>query len=133
MAATSGSAASGAGPDLSDRLLKAAIDCLDDSKAENIVSIDLSGKSAMADHMIVASGRSHRHVGAVADRLIETLKKAGCRAPRVEGMAHADWVLIDAGDVVVHVFRPEVRDFYNLERLWSSDAPEENPTDRLAN
>ncbi|MGD1933772.1 MAG: ribosome silencing factor [Candidatus Phaeomarinobacter sp.] len=113
----------------SDRLRAAALACLDDTKAEDIVTIDLAGKSSMADCMVIASGRSQRHVGSVADYLVEALKKAGCKAPRVEGMTHADWVLIDAGDIVVHVFRPEVRDFYNLERLWSSDMPE----DQLAN
>lgn len=134
-ASPAGSAGTGTetGGDQSDRLCKAALVCLDDSKAENIVTIDLAGKSAMADHMIVASGRSHRHVGAVADRLIEAMKQAGCRTPRVEGMTHCDWVLIDAGDVVVHIFRPEVRDFYNLERLWSSDTPDDAPADRRAN
>lgn len=96
------------------------------------MSIDLAGKSAVTDHMVIASGRSHRHVGAVADRLTEALKKAGCPAPRVEGLTHCDWVLVDAGDVVVHVFRPEVRDFYNLERLWSADTPQDRPAAKAA-
>ncbi len=94
---------------------------LDDSKAEEIVSIDIGGKTSIADHMIVASGRSHRHVGAIADHLTRDLKKAGCGAPRVEGMPHCDWVLVDAGDVIVHLFRPEVRGFYNLEKMWSAE------------
>jgi ribosome-associated protein len=113
----------------SERIREAALACLDDTKAEDIVTIDLTGKSSIADSMVIASGRSQRHVGSVADYLVEAVKKAGCKSPRVEGMTHCDWVLIDAGDVVVHVFRPEVRDFYNLERLWSSDMPE----DQLAN
>lgn len=75
--------------------------------------------------MVVASGRSSRHVGAIADQLIEKLKQAGRKGLRVEGMPHCDWVLVDAGDVVVHVFRPEVRSFYNLEKLWSEQAPQE--------
>lgn len=79
----------------------------------------------MADYMIVASGRSQRHVGAVADQLTKKLKSQGYGKAHVEGMPHCDWVLIDAGDVIVHVFRPEVREFYNLERLWSADAPDE--------
>jgi ribosome-associated protein len=87
-------------------------------KAEDTTSIDLRGKTTIADTMVVTSGRSNRHVGAVADRVLEDLRKAGVRNLRVEGMPHCDWVLIDAGDVLVHVFRPEVRDFYNLEKMW---------------
>ena len=95
--------------------------CLDDDKAEQIVRIDLAGKSEIADHMVVATGRSTRHVAAIADHLIEKLKGAGHGRPRVEGMQTCDWVLVDAGDVIVHLFRPEVRDFYNLEKMWSAD------------
>jgi ribosome-associated protein len=91
----------------------------DDMKAEDTVTIDLSGKSTIGDYMVVTSGRSQRHVGAVADRVIEKLEKAGVDGIRVEGMPHCDWVLIDAGDVIVHVFRPEVRAFYNLEKMWA--------------
>ena len=87
-------------------------------KAEDTTSIDLRGKTTIADTMVVTSGRSNRHVGAVADRVLEDLRKAGVANLRVEGMPHCDWVLIDAGDVIVHVFRPEVRDFYNLEKMW---------------
>jgi ribosome-associated protein len=87
-------------------------------KAEDIVNIDLAGKTSIADAMVVASGRSQRHVGSVADRVVKGLGEAGLRGVRVEGMRQADWVLIDAGDVVVHLFRPEVRSFYNLERMW---------------
>jgi ribosome-associated protein len=94
---------------------------LDDMKAEDTITIDLNGKSSLADCMVVTSGRSNRHVGAVADRILESLKKAGIPDVRVEGMPHCDWVLIDAGDVIVHVFRPEVRAFYNLEKMWAGD------------
>ncbi len=95
---------------------------LDDDKAEDIVLIDLKGKSPMADSMIVASGRSHRHVGALADHVLRALKDAGFGRARVEGLPHCDWVLIDAGDLVVHLFRPEVRTFYNIEKIWSVDS-----------
>ncbi|WP_370543771.1 MULTISPECIES: ribosome silencing factor [unclassified Hyphobacterium] len=97
---------------------------LEDDKAEDIISIDLRGKSSVTDFMIIASGRSHRHVGAIADHVIRALKESGHGRARAEGLATADWVLIDAGDVVVHLFRPEVRTFYNLERMWSVDSPE---------
>ena len=95
---------------------------LDDDKAQDIVLIDLRGKSAMADAMIIASGRSHRHVGAIADHLLRTLKDLGLGKARVEGLPHCDWVLIDAGDVIVHLFRPEVRAFYNIEKIWSVES-----------
>jgi ribosome-associated protein len=95
--------------------------CLDDMKAEDTITINLTGKSSFADAMIVTSGRSNRHVGAIADRVLESLKKAGLPDVRVEGMPNCDWVLIDAGDVIVHVFRPEVRAFYNLEKMWAGD------------
>jgi ribosome-associated protein len=91
-------------------------------KAEDTITIDLRDKSSLADAMVVTSGRSHRHVGSVADRVVENLSKAGCRDLRVEGLPHCDWVLIDAGDVIVHVFRPEVRAFYALEKMWSGTA-----------
>ena len=92
---------------------------LDDMKAEDTTTIDLTGKTSIADAMVVTSGRSNRHVGAVADRVVQDLKRAGVTGIRVEGMPHCDWVLIDAGDVIVHVFRPEVRAFYNLEKMWA--------------
>ncbi len=98
---------------------------LDDAKAEQVVTIGLDDKTAIADNMVVASGRSNRHVGAIADQLVEKLKAAGRRDLRIEGMPQCDWVLVDAGDVVVHIFRPEVRSFYNLEKLWSAHAPDE--------
>ena len=92
---------------------------LDDMKAEDTVTIDLTGKTSIGDYMVVTSGRSNRHVSAVADRVLNELAEAGLPDVRVEGMPHCDWVLIDAGDVIVHVFRPEVRAFYNLEKMWA--------------
>ena len=91
-------------------------------KAEDAVTIDLTGKSSIADAMVVASGRSNRHVSAVADSVIEGLEQAGVRGICVEGKRNGDWVLIDAGDIVVHVFRPEVRAFYDLEKMWAGTA-----------
>ena len=93
-------------------------------KAEDVVTIDLTGKSTIGDYMVVASGRSHRHVGAVADNVLKDLDEAGVPGARVEGMPHCDWVLIDAGDLIVHVFRPEVRAFYNLEKMWAGALPQ---------
>lgn len=104
-----------------EALAKAILVSLEDSKAEEIVSIDIRGKSSLADVMVVASGRSHRHVGAIADRLLKDLGDAGYRDLKVEGLPHCDWVLVDTGDVLVHVFRPEVRGFYNLEKMWQAD------------
>jgi ribosome-associated protein len=92
---------------------------LDDMKAEDTVSIDLTGKSSIGDYMVVTSGRSQRHVASIADHVVKDLEQSGDGRVRVEGMRQADWVLIDAGDVIVHVFRPEVRAFYNLEKMWS--------------
>lgn len=89
-------------------------------KAEDITTIDLSGKSSIGDYMVVATGRSQRHVASVADNVVDKAKEAGVQRVRVEGMKQGDWVLIDAGDVIVHVFRPEVRGFYNLEKMWAS-------------
>lgn len=102
------------------RALDIVLTSLDDSKAEDIVSIDIQGKSSIGDYMVVASGRSHRHVAAVTDHLIKALKEAGFGFPRVEGQSSADWVLIDTGDIIVHVFRPEVREFYNIEKMWQA-------------
>ena len=96
---------------------------LDEDKAQDVVLIDLKDKSSVADSLIVASGRSHRHVGALADHLLRALKDQGMGRCRVEGMPHCDWVLIDAGDVIVHLFRPEVRSFYNIEKIWAVEAP----------
>jgi len=94
------------------------LDSLDEDQALDVVSIPLEGKSSIADFMIVASGRSTRQVAAIATKLAERVKTAGYGSPRIEGLPAADWVLIDTGDVVVHLFRPEVRTFYNLERMW---------------
>ncbi len=102
-----------------DETLRIVLARLDDMKAEDTTTIDLRKDSALADYMVVTSGRSNRHVGSVADRVLEDLRDAGLSGIRVEGMPQCDWVLIDAGDVIVHVFRPEVRTFYNLERLWT--------------
>ena len=102
--------------------LRLVLDSLDEMKAENVVSIDVTGKTPMTDFMVVASGRSHRHVSAIADRLMRDLKTGGLDGVKAEGLASCDWVLIDSGDVVVHLFRPEVREFYNLEKMWSADA-----------
>ena len=110
---------------LAAALLATVQSSLEDAKAEDIVAVDLGGKSPIADHMVIASGRSSRHVSAVADKLLQTLKAEAAGPIRIEGLAQADWVLIDAGDVIVHIFRPEVRSFYNLEKLWSSEAPVE--------
>lgn len=95
---------------------------LDDDKADDIVIVDLSGKCSFADKMIVASGRSRRHVGSLANKLQEKLRQAGMPALSVEGTETCEWVLIDAGDVIVHLFRPETRDFYNIEKMWSIPA-----------
>ena len=118
----SGFAAFSANP---GKLLDVVIETLDDAKAEKIVSIDLKGKTSIGDQMVVASGRSQRHVGAIADNLVRKLKEAGFGKARVEGTPQCDWVLIDTGDVIVHIFRPEVREFYNLEKMWSADRPME--------
>lgn len=102
-------------------IAKAVLASLEDSKAEDIVTLDIAEKSSLADLMIVASGRSHRHVGALADRLLHDLLEIGVRENRIEGLPHCDWVLVDLGDVLVHLFRPEVRGFYNLEKMWSAE------------
>ena len=97
---------------------------LDEDQAQETISIPLAGKSSIADHMVIASGRSTRHVSAIAEKLAQRIKQEAGRHVRVEGLPNADWVLIDAGDVVVHLFRPEVRTFYNLERMWSFEGSE---------
>ncbi len=99
-------------------LLEMVLESLEDDQAQDIVSISLEGKSSIADHMIIASGRSSRQVTAIAQKLAERIKRLGLATPRLEGLPAADWVVVDAGDVVVHLFRPEVRSFYNLERMW---------------
>ena len=106
-----------------DETLKLILSRLDDMKAEETITIDLRGKSSITDYMIVTSGRANRHVGAIAENVAKGLKENGIAAPHVEGLPNCDWVLIDSGDVIVHVFRPEVREFYNLEKMWTSDKP----------
>jgi len=104
---------------LHSRILKS----LDDDKAEDIVTIDLEGRSSLADAIVIASGRSARHVAAIAEHLARRLKDAGYGTRPVDGLSQGDWVLVDAGDIIVHVFRPEVRDYYDLEGMWSVDEP----------
>ncbi len=120
------SATSEEGKAESDALHALVMKSLDDDQAQDIVSIPLAGKSNIADHMVIAEGRSTRQVAAIAQKLAERVKQAGGTV-RVEGLANADWVLIDAGDVIVHLFRPEVRSFYNLERMWAVDEEGETP------
>jgi ribosome-associated protein len=110
---------------VAENLVRNVLTALDDAKAENVVTIELGGKTTIADTMLIASGRSNTHVGAIADRVLKACKEAEVVAPRVEGMPHCDWVLVDAGDVIIHVFRPEVRAFYNLEKMWGGDRPTE--------
>lgn len=106
---------------LPEALLDMVLAILDDAKAEDVTSIDIRGKSALSDYMIIASGRSNRHVSAITDRLLRDLKKAGCDSPKVEGTPQCDWVLIDANDCIIHLFRPEVRSYYNIEKMWSEE------------
>ena len=105
-------------------MLKLVTESLADDKAQDLVVIDLLGKTSIADFMVIASGNSQRQVGAMAEHLREKLKAKGCKGLAVEGAAQCDWVLIDTGDLVVHLFRPEVREFYNLEKMWSGPAPD---------
>ena len=105
------------------QIIDTVLSSLEDDKAEDTVVIDLAGKTTIADHMVVTSGRSARQVASIAQHLVERLSRAGVKSLSCEGMTTADWVLIDAGDVIVHVFRPEVRSFYNLEQMWGGDAP----------
>jgi ribosome-associated protein len=103
------------------QMIDVVLKSLEDAKAEQTVSIDITGKSSLSDHMVVTSGRSNRHVSAVADQVVKALREHGFGKPRVEGLPHADWVLVDGGDVIVHIFRPEVREFYNLEKMWAAE------------
>ena len=105
--------------------MRAVLTALDDAKAENVVSIELAGKTTIADAMMIATGRSNTHVGAIADRVLKACKAAGVASPRIEGLPNCDWVLVDAGDVIIHVVRPDVRAFYNLEKMWGGDRPSE--------
>ncbi|WP_372884825.1 ribosome silencing factor [Shimia sp.] len=117
--ATSDPAAGGARTDAtSEELLARILTSLEDDKAEEVVQIDLRGKSAMADYMVICSGRSTRQVVAIAEKLVDRLKTEFARQSKTEGKESGDWVLIDTGDVIVHVFRPEVREFYQLEKMW---------------
>jgi len=104
-----------------DETLKLILSRLDDMKAEETVTVDLRGKSSITDYMIVTTGRVNRHVAAIAENVTKALGEAGLKSIHVEGLQNADWVLIDSGDVIVHVFRPEVREFYNLERMWGTN------------
>ena len=106
----------------SEALLERILASLDDDKAEDVIPIDLRGRSDMADYMVICSGRSSRQVGAIAEKLVDRLKQETGRTAKVEGKETGDWVLIDAGDVIVHVFRPEVREFYQIEKMWQSPA-----------
>ena len=115
-------------PDEVEALHKLILASLDDDQAVDTISIPLAGKSSIADHMVIASGRSTRQVASMASKLAEKIKGELGRSTRIEGLPTADWVLIDAGDVIVHLFRPEVRSFYNLERMWAfGDAPLPTP------
>ncbi|GHF20435.1 ribosomal silencing factor RsfS [Kordiimonas sediminis] len=105
----------------SQDMLNTIVTSLDDHKAEDITSINLAGKSSIADHLVIASGRSQRQVAALSDYVLRALKDKGVKGLHVEGLDQADWVLIDAGDVIVHIFRPEVRSFYNLDKMWTAD------------
>jgi len=109
-------------PPPADELLKLVQASLEDDKAEEIVIIDLAGKTEIADFMVIATGNSHRHVGAMTDHLQRKMKATGLKGVALEGLGNCDWVLIDAGDVIVHLFRLEVRDFYNLEKMWTTPA-----------
>jgi ribosome-associated protein len=108
-----------------DLLAQAVLTSLEDAKAEDIVSVDLRGKTTLADLMIVATGRSSVHVRAIADRVVKGCKAAGFPTPRIEGLPHCDWVLLDAHDAIIHIFKPDVRQFYNLEKMWGADRPGE--------
>ena len=122
--ATNPNAARSSDATSAEALHRLVLASLDDDQAVDTVTIPLAGKSSIADHMVVASGRSTRQVASMANKLAEKVKAETGRSPRVEGLQTADWVLIDAGDVIVHLFRPEVRSFYNLERMWSfGEAP----------
>ncbi|WP_442981116.1 ribosome silencing factor [Rhizobium sp. SL42] len=113
------------GADAAARALELVLSSLEDSKAEDIVSINIAGKSALGDYMVVVSGRSNRHVTAISEHLISDMKDEGLGYARVEGLETGDWVLIDIGDIIVHVFRPEIREFYNIERMWAAPDIEE--------
>jgi ribosome-associated protein len=110
-------------PASSERLLERILASLDDDKAEEVISIPLKGKSEMADYMVICSGRSSRQVASISENLAERLKAEFGVISKLEGKGQGDWVLIDAGDIIIHVFRPEVREFYQLEKMWMTPAP----------
>lgn len=112
-----------------EAIAEAVIESLENDKAEDLIVLDLDGKSTIADQMIIASGRSARHVSALADHVARRIKELGGKRARIEGLSTADWVLIDTGDLIIHLFRPEVREFYNLERIWAGDTA--NPTESV--
>jgi len=105
-------------------LLSRILVSLDDDKAEDVMTIELAGRSSLADWIVIANGRSQRHVSAIAEHLARRLKEAGYGTRPVDGLQSGDWVLVDAGDVIVHIFRPEVRAYYDLEGMWSVEEPE---------
>ena len=111
----------------SKQLLKVTLESLDNDKGIDIVSIDLIGRSSIADYMVVVSGNTVRQVTAMANNLIKKYKEMGLRLPSPEGMSNGDWVLIDAKDILIHIFRPEVRDFYSLEKMWVKKQEEVSP------
>ncbi|MGR3502410.1 ribosome silencing factor [Pseudaestuariivita sp.] len=111
----------------SDALLTRILASLDENKAEDVVQIDLRGRSSMGDHMVICSGRSSRQVASIAEKLVADIKADLGRSAKMEGKGAGDWVLIDTGDVIVHVFRPEVREFYQLEKMWMQPSPDAPP------
>ncbi|MBB3946367.1 ribosome-associated protein [Rhizobium skierniewicense] len=113
------------GVDAARRALGTVLASVEDSKAEDIVYLNIAGKSALADYMVVVSGRSNRHVSAICEHLMSDMKDEGFGPSRIEGLENGDWVVIDAGDVIIHVFRPEVRAFYNIEKMWAAPDIEE--------
>ena len=119
-------------PMSSKKMLKLTIDSLEDDKGIDIIKIDLIGRSSIADYMIVVSGNTVRQVTAMANNLVKKYKEAGIRPPSPEGMSNGDWVLIDAKDILIHIFRPEVRDFYSLEKMWVKKK-DDNPLDTVNN
>lgn len=119
MTAPNAQPAGNGGHDSVEKLHALVLRSLDDDQAQDVVSIQLTGKSNIADHMVIASGRSTRQVASMANKLADKIKQETGKIARIEGLPAADWVLIDADDVIVHIFRPEVRNFYNLERMWS--------------
>ncbi len=122
---TAGAMAPMDGDSRTNAIKATVLKCFEEMKAVDTIEIGLAGKTSIADYMLITSGGSQRHVGSIADRVVEVLKSEGFGPIRVEGVPACDWVLIDAGDVLAHVFRPEVRSFYNLEKMWGADRPQE--------